>query len=397
MPATTMKQAQVSAWGQPPTCTTVPIPALPAGPSSSSSSSSSPASSTTTTSDDTMVQIRVLAAGLPTLVRSRAAGTHYSTASTPRALPHVPGVDGVGTTVPDGRLVYFSTLMVQQAAAPGGGGGGGGSSGSSGSFAEVVNVPRAATVPVPVSLPFSSSSAGVNDDDDDNNVRIRSVAVQVAGQMNAVMASWMALAARVRPVVPAAEPPAGWTAVVVGATGLAGAAAVGVAREWGAGRVVGVGRDAARLMDGGLGLDAVVVLQGGDGDGDGDGAAAHTDYGVAAEADVVLDFLYGPPALGLLRALRPKRPNGCQYVQIGTVVQRDMALPGDVLRSKDITMRGAGPGAWQMEAFAAEAPKMVEAIVAGKIRPYKFREVKLEDIEEAWGQKGGDRMVIVPQ
>ncbi|KAL1648460.1 hypothetical protein SLS58_002215 [Diplodia intermedia] len=326
-PPSTMKQAQVTTWGAAPHCATVPTPALPA-------------------ETDELVQIRVLAASLPTLVRARAAGTHYSTAAARPSdqTPHVPGVDGVGATVPDGRLVYFATF------APLGG-----------TFAQYVNAPRAALVPVPV----------------DAEKREKADPVQIAGQMNPVMASWMALAARTRDVRP------GFTAVVVGATGLAGAAAVGVARAFGAGRVVGVGRDAAKMRAEGLGLDAVVVLDG-----------ERTDYGEAAGADVVLDFLYGPPTLGLLRALKPKGP--VQYVQIGTVVDRDMALPGEILRSKDITIRGAGPGAWRMEDFAAEAPRMIEAIVAGKIRPYKFQEVKLEDIEEAWGQKGGDRMVIVP-
>ncbi|KAL0261715.1 hypothetical protein SLS55_003145 [Diplodia seriata] len=330
-PPSTMKEAQVTTWGAAPHCTTVPTPAPPA-------------------ETDELVQIRVLAAGLPTLVRSRAAGTHYSTAAARLAnqTPHVPGVDGVGATVPDGRLVYFATF------APLGG-----------TFAQYVNAPRGALVPVPV-------DAGKDEK------AIVDLAVQVAGQMNPVMASWMALAARTSDLKP------GFAAVVVGATGLAGAAAVGVARAFGAGRVVGVGRDAAKMRADGLGLDAVVVLDG-----------ERTDYGEAAGADVVLDFLYGPPTLGLLRALRPKGP--VQYVQIGTVVDRDMALPGDILRSKDITIRGAGPGSWRMEDFAAEAPRMIEAIVAGKIRPYKFQEVKLEDIEEAWGQKGGDRMVIVPQ
>ncbi|KAF4541094.1 alcohol dehydrogenase [Lasiodiplodia theobromae] len=316
-----MKQAQVTTWGQTPQYLDAPTPALP-DPSSD------------------LVQIKVLASGLPTLVRSRAAGTHYSA----NVLPHVPGVDGVGTTVPDGKLVYFTTITP-----------------TGGSFAEFVNVPRKATTPVPEQIGSSKADP-----------------VQIAGQMNPVMASWMALAARTKDL------PKGFTAVIVGATGLAGAAAAGVARVFGAAKVVGVARSKAKME--GLGLDAAIELDAVD--------AAQTDYAEALDADVILDFLYGPPTLALLRALKPSKP--VQYVQIGTVVQRDMALPGDILRSKDITIRGAGPGAWQMGMFAVEAPKMVEAIVAGKVRPYSFQEVKLSDIEVAWGQKGGDRMVLIP-
>ncbi|GME50138.1 Alcohol dehydrogenase superfamily zinc-containing [Neofusicoccum parvum] len=307
-----MKQAQVTVWGEAPKCVSVPdLPAASSG----------------------QVQIRVLAAGLHNLVRSRAAGKHYSA----QGLPHTPGVDGVGTTA-DGRLVYFATLTP-----------------TGGSFAETVNVPIAATTPVP---------AGAD-------------AVQVAGLLNLVMASWMALATRTTAL------PAGFTAVVVGATSLSGAAAVSVARAFGAARVVGVARNAAKMAP--LGLDAAVELA-----DDPD----RTDYAAALDADVILDFLYGPPMLALFRALGKGKP--VQYVQCGTVVERSMDFPGDVLRSKDITLRGTGPGAWRMEQFAEHSPRMVEAIASGKIAPHKFQEVKLEDVEEAWARKGGDRMVIVP-
>lgn len=307
-----MKQAQVTAWGQPPK----PVEVADLGPPPPGHH-----------------QLTVLAAGVHQLAKSRAAGTHYSASG----LPHIPGVDGVGQTS-DGKLFYFNALSPM-----------------GGSMAEVINVPVEKTVPVP--------------DGADP--------VQIAGLVNPVMASWMAITARTVGLQP------GFTAVVLGATGVSGAAAVDVAHALGAGKVVGVARSAAKMA--GLGLEAIVELAS-------DGS--QTDWAAAMDADVILDFLYGPAALDLLRALKAAKP--VQYVQIGTITAPTIDLPGDLLRSNDITMRGTGPGSWQGKDFNREASNMIKAIASGTIKPGKFQGVKLQDIETAWGQKGGDRMIITP-
>lgn len=305
-----MKQAQVAAWGEAPKYIEVADPG-PAPPGHR--------------------QLKVLASAVHQLVRSRAAGNHYSATG----LPHIPGVDGVGQTS-DNKLFYFSAL-----------------NSTGGSMTEIINVPIEKTVPVP--------------DGADP--------IQVAGLLNPVMASWMALATRTSGLQP------GFTAVVLGATGLSGAAAVDVARIFGAGRIIGVARNAAKMAD--LELDAAIELA---------HDASETDWTDAMDADVILDFLYGPVALGLFRALKPTKP--VQYVQIGTIAGRAIELPGDILRSKDITVRGTGPGSWQGKDFNHQAPDMVKAIAAGKIRPGQFRQVRLQDIEAAWNQQGGERLMI---
>lgn len=307
-----MKQAQVTTWGQAPKLVEVGNPGPP---------------------PPGHHQLRVLAAGVHQLVRSRAAGTHYSASG----LPHIPGVDGVGQTS-DGKLFYFNAMNP-----------------TGGSMTEVINVPVEKTVPVP--------------DGADP--------VQVAGLVNPVMASWMAISARTSGLQP------GFTAVVLGATGVSGAAAVGVARALGAAKVVGVARSAAKMA--GVGLETTVELA---------SDASQTDWTAAMDADVILDFLYGPVTLALLQALKPTKP--VQYVQIGTILGPTIDLPGDLLRSKDITMRGTGPGSWQGQDFNREAPSMIRAIASGQIKPGKFQEVKLHDIETAWAQKGEDRMIITP-
>lgn len=307
-----MKQAQVAAWGDLPKCIEVDAPsAAPVG----------------------QIQLKVLAAGVHQVVKSRAAHKHYSAI----VLPHVPGVDGVGEDV-GGKLYYFNAMTEQ-----------------GGSMTEAINVLQQKVAPIP--------------DGADP--------VQIAGLVNPVMASWMAIAKRTTGLQ------SGFTALILGATGVSGAAAVDVARTLGAAKVVGVARSAAK-MDG-LGLDATIELW----------SDPNTiDWTPAMDVDVNLDFLYGPTTVSLLKALKPGKP--VQYVQIGAIVAPTIDLPGDLLRSKDITMRGAGPGSWQLKDFGAELPKMIEAIASGKVRPGSFQKVRLTDIESAWNQQGGDRFIITP-
>ena len=139
----------------------------------------------------------VLAAGLHPRVRTGAAGKHYTSSGT---LPMIPGIDGVGR-LPDGRLVYFAA-----------------DDDAMGTMADKALVdPRRS-----VELPDGADVA------------------KVAAAMNPAMSSWVALRRRV-PLKP------GQDVLVLGATGNAGAMAVRVARRLGAGRVVGAGRDPARL------------------------------------------------------------------------------------------------------------------------------------------------------
>lgn len=284
-----------------------------------------------TTSDFDKVTIKILASGLHQLIRSQAAGQHYSSKSA--GLPYVPGADGVGTT-PEGQTVYFSSI------ATGGG------------FAEYITVPKAAIVPVP--------------DGADP--------VQIAGLVNPGMSSWMALAARVDNL------PANFTVVIVGVTAISGKVAVEFVRGKGAGKVIGVARNAKDMSS--LNLDQVVVLA---------DKPAETDFSVLGDVDVILDYLYGPVVPALFNAVNSKVP--IQYVQIGSVAGLDISLPGAVLRSKNITMRGAGPGAWSLPHFGKELPGLLAAVAGLPKMDLKVR--KLEDAADAWAAKR-DRTVFVP-
>ena len=309
-----MHQAQVLEFGQPPKYVEVADPPIPAA-------------------DSDQVQVTVLAAGVPRLVKARASGSHYSA----KGLPHIPGVDGVGKT-PDGKLVYFSTM------GPLGG-----------SFTEKINMPKNALIEVP------------SDADP----------VQVAGLANPGMSSWQAVKWRTT-----RDLPEGFKVVILGATTTSGSLAVDLQRKLGAGKIVGVARSVGKLQA--LGLDAYIELK---------EPAEETDWSAAADADLILDYLWGPPAVSLLKSL-PAFTKPIQFVQIGSMSGAEAPFPSDVLRGKNIIITGSGPGAWTIPNLVEGMTSLMqEGLVGLKERPFKV--VKLKDIEKVWDEQG-DRMVVVP-
>ncbi|KAF1355340.1 hypothetical protein BDV97DRAFT_366495 [Delphinella strobiligena] len=281
--------------------------------------------------DSGNVQVKVLAAGLHRLVQSRAAGTHYSSGN----LPHIPGTDGVGTTQ-DGRLVYFSTFK------------------TGGSFSEVVNVPKQAVTLIPEGVdPY-----------------------QVAAFANPAFSSWMALKQRTHTLPP------GFSVLIMGATSASGAIAISLARALGASKIIGSARDVTSLST--LALDEIIPLQ---------PNAQETDFSKATDVNVILDYVYGPPTEHLLRCVAFSRP--VQYVHIGSLSGvLDISLPGSVLRSKNLTIRGSGPGSWSHVALGEELPKLLESFRTTEFG--KLRRVPLSQVGEAWSTKGAERIVFTP-
>jgi NADPH:quinone reductase-like Zn-dependent oxidoreductase len=289
--------------------------------------------------------VDVQAAGLHPRVRSGAAGTHYTSSGT---LPMIPGIDGVGRRA-DGRLVYFAVDDDVQ-----------------GSMADkaVADTRRA------VELPAGADIA------------------RVAAAMNPAMSSWVALRRRVR-----MEP--GQSVLVLGATGNAGTLAVQVARLLGAGRVVGAGRDPARLAAlTRLGAAEVVPLT-----KDAD-ATARALGAAAAEADIVLDYLWGEPARQAIVALltaRSDRSREMNWIQIGSMAGPAIELPSAALRSANLRLQGSGQGSVSGEAYLAELPALIREISSGAI-PVTPSIRPLADVQVIWTQPDppGERIVLVP-
>ncbi|MEV5961103.1 zinc-binding alcohol dehydrogenase family protein [Kribbella sp. NPDC051952] len=284
------------------------------------------------------VLVEVVAAGLHPRVRSAANGSHYTSKG---ELPMIPGIDGVGRTA-EGELVYF--------VAPDDG---------VGTMAEYAVVDRRRSVVLPVGTD----------------------PVAVAAAMNPAMSSWIALRERVR-----FQP--GGSVLILGATGNAGQLAVQVARQLGAGRVVGTGRDPERLeLLAALGADEVVELS------DTDGLAK-----AAADVDVVLDYLWGSPSEQVMPALltaRTDRAEPLTWVQIGSVAARELTLPSYLLRAAALTLVGSGQGSVSPADIVAELPELARLISSGTftVNP---RPRPLAEVEDAWSAVAapGERVVL---
>jgi len=198
--------------------------------------------------------------------------------------------------------------------------------------------------------------------------------VQVAALLNPAMSSWMAL--RTRTINLHKE----FNVLIMGATSASGSIAISLARIFGAKKVFGVARNAAALDA--LDLDEKITLQ---------DPLENTDFSALQNVDVILDYIYGPPTLRLLSSLKIERE--VQYVHIGSLAASTIDLPGALLRSRNITIRGSGPGSWSLEEYEKQLPTLLDTMKGMKKQDVKI--VKLEDVEKVWNE-GGDRMVFVP-
>ncbi len=289
--------------------------------------------------------VDVLAAGLHPRVRSGAAGVHYTSTGT---LPMVPGTDAVGRRA-DGRLIYFTAV-----------------SDVLGTMADKALADARRCIELPGDADVAKLAAG----------------------MNPAMSSWVALRRRV-PMEP------GRSVLVLGATGNAGTMAVGVAKRLGAGRVVAAGRDRDRLLAlTAAGADAVVQLTE---DHDATSAALAA---TAAESDIVLDYLWGPPAVQAMTAIltaRSDRGRALDWIQIGAIVGPTIELPSAILRAANIRLQGSGQGSVSPALYLAELPSLANEITTGTIAVTPTV-VPLAEVTQAWTQPpaGGQRTVLVP-
>ena len=154
-----------------------------------------------------------------------------------------------------------------------------------------------------------------------------------------------------------------------------------LARALGAGRVVGAARNERALEE--LGLDRKIVIA---------EKVEETDFDDLDDVDVVLDYVYGPLAIHLFNSLKTPKP--VQYVHIGALSEPEVMIHGGVLRGKDITIRGSGPGAWGMKAFAETLPELLRIVPSLPEQPVEV--AKFEDLEEGWKYTGPKRLVFVP-
>jgi NADPH:quinone reductase len=293
---------------------------------------------------DATALVTVEAAALNPVEIRVAAGGH----ARPAQPPYVPGVEGAGRVVESDRVPPGTRVRFETSALPG--------FGTHGTLAERAVVPEESLVQLP-----------------------DEVAADLAAALGVVGIT--ALLALER-----AAPAGGERVLVLGATGAVGQAAVQLATLMGAGRVVGAGRNAERLADvRALGADEVVEL--------GDGDLAHAfESAAGGQLDIVVDPLWGEPAMAALRAIATEG----RLVNVGQSAGTDVRLPLDVVRNRQGAIQAISSGWTPLERKAAAYRSLLEHVVARRISVDR-EVVALDHVAAAWRRQEaspGRKLVI---
>jgi NADPH:quinone reductase len=269
--------------------------------------------------------------------------------------PYVPGVEGVGRVVESARIAPGRRVRFEPAALPG--------FGSNGTLAELAVVPEESLAVLPDEAPADLAAA-----------------LGVVG-ITALLA------------IERAVPEAGERVLVLGATGAVGQVAVQLAKLLGAGRVVAAGRNAgglARARE--LGADAVVEL-GAPGEG-----AAGRDLSAAFEEaaggplDIVIDPLWGEPAMAALRVLATEG----RLVNVGQPAGTDVRLPLELVRNRQGAIHAISSGWTPLERKAGLYDRLLDYALTGHLTVDR-EVVPLEDVAAAWERQEaspGRKLVI---
>lgn len=290
------------------------------------------------------VLVSTRAAAISQLVRAQAAGKHYSS---DRHLPMVPGADGAGRLA-DGRRVYFAFPRPPI-----------------GTMAERVAVRATLCAPIP-------------DEVDD---------VTAAAIGNPGMSSWAALTSRARFR-------RGESVLVNGAAGASGRLAIQIAKHLGASRVIATARNPAVEPDlRELGADTFIAL---------DQPAeklvvAFRHEMQAAGVDVVLDYLWGPPAACILDAAAghgsAEAAPRIRFVNIGSLAGAALPVAAGLLRSSGLELLGSGLGSVSHEELVKIVGELMQVVKSAQLK-IDATPVPLQDVEAAWGRTTAERMVL---
>jgi NADPH:quinone reductase len=290
------------------------------------------------------VLVEVAAAPITPLDLLCASGTSYFGVP---ATPYVPGVQGVGTV--DGRAVWFPTTAGMR---PG-----------DGSMAATVVVAEKDLVPLPEGAdPVLVAALGLS-----------------------AVAAHMAMTWR-------GELTAGEQVIVLGGGGVVGQSAIQLARAAGARRVVaGAHSPQGRARAQAAGADAVVMVD----SADVDEVARRFESTVDGPVDLLLDPLFGVPAVAAARSLRA----GGRWVNLGGAAGETAPVTSSLLRSKSLRLLGYTNN--ELTAGQrAEAIAMIAARVAEGMLTAAHETVAPNAVPAAWaGHAAGTaslRSVVVP-
>ena len=282
------------------------------------------------------VVVEMAAAAMHHVDLARASGSFYLG---PPPLPSVLGNDGVGR-LPDGRRVFVDSAVVPF-----------------GTWAE-----RA--------LAGTDSLLDVADGVDD---------ATAAALANTGLTAWLALTWR-------APVQAGQTVLVLGSAGAVGSVAAQAARVLGAGRVVAAVLEGERPPPG---ADAVVTLTPGE-----DWASGFREASGGRGVDLIIDPLWGEPAVAALRAAAP----GARLVQIGAMAGDAVQLPAAILRANNVDVLGHAVFHAPLDVRRRAYRQLTEHAAKGDIA-VSHEEVPLTDVAAAWERQrtgAGTKLVLVP-
>jgi NADPH2:quinone reductase len=298
--------------------------------------------------DDILVDVKAVV--LENFNKATASGKHYASQRMFPKFPAIVGHIGVGALT-DGTLVAFGGIKPPY-----------------GAMAEKVVVPR----------------------------QYKKYLTQVPEGVDSAVAAAIPTAALTSflPLKWGAKLQKGETVLINGATGVSGKIAVQLAKLFGAGRIVGTGRNDEGLHAvKQLGADAVIDLKQPD-EQITEAFIKETGKGY----DIVLDFLWGHPSELFLKTLVPKEAafptHRTRFIQIGAAAGSTLSLNAEALRTSGLEMTGAGnipSGAIQ------EAAKQVWGWIKEHKLTIDIEKVPMKDIAEIWNRKTeGKRIVIIP-
>ena len=258
-------------------------------------------------------------------------------------MPYVPAIEAVGRVEGDGRRVFVM--------------GGGLGIARDGTAAERFNAPAGALV----------------------DLREDADAGTAAALGTAALAGWLS-------VVWAAKLQPGETALVLGATGAAGAIAAQAARHAGAARVVAVGRNPERLAALEGMADAVVSLEG-------DDLAGRLQAASDGGADVVFDALWGAPLEAALTATRL----GARVIHVGMSAGATATVASGLVRGRQLRIRGFSNFGVPRDEVVSAYLTMVDLATAGDLT-LPLVVTPLSDAATAWSgvASGTGKHILIP-
>lgn len=282
------------------------------------------------------VVVDMAAAAVHHLDLAKASGSFYLGAP---PLPSVPGYDGVGRLT-DGRRVFVD-----------------GSEAPFGTWAQR-------------SLASRQNLLDVAEDIDD---------ATAAALGNSGLTAWLALAWRA-PVQP------DQTVLVLGAAGAVGTVAVQAAKVLGAARVIAAVQEGEVVPPG---ADATVTLSAGT-----DWSSAFRDASSGAGIDLIIDPIWGQPALAAIKAAA----RGARLVQIGHMAGETLQIPASILRANAVDISGHAIFHAPLQARREGYLRLTEHAARGDITvPHET--VPLADVASAWERQkagAGTKLVLVP-